>query len=117
MFIAHGKQINPDIIKLWIDLIYETYKYETAETILLFLTKASRGDFGKFYGDPDIGTLREWFADFLQNTIVPERERQRQANEGPDRSDRGQSRSLREYLQGSNKTGPVKLPDKLKGLS
>ena len=80
MFVAHGhgKLVSIDNTELWIDLILETYNYETPETILLFLRKAAKGDFGKFYGEPDIGTLREWFATFLGNEIIPARERHQQ---------------------------------------
>ena len=75
MFFMHGKSFTQDMVFMYLESITETYGYETPETILLFLNKAARGDFGKFYGEPDIGTLREWFADFLQMSIIPERER------------------------------------------
>lgn len=116
LFYAYGKgnSANGMKVDLFYELIYESYKHETPETILLFFKKAAEGEFGKFYGDPDIGTLREWFAKFLGSTIVPARERENTTRE-KDNSQRGQSRSLREYIQGSTKSGPVNLPDQFKG--
>ena len=76
MFFLHGKKFSTDIIKFYTEAIIEIYDYETPETIIKFFNKAAAGDFGKFYGDPDIGTIREWFADFLQQHIIPAREDQ-----------------------------------------
>lgn len=109
MFYLHGKQYNPEMIQIFTEEIIDTYKHETPETILLFLSKAAKGDFGKFYGNPDIGTITEWMADFLQNTVVPERERQNQYRER-DNSGRGQARSLKDFIEGSKKSGPIFIP-------
>jgi hypothetical protein len=113
LFYLHGKQFTPEMIEIFTDEIIDAYKYETPQTILLFLSKASKGDFGKFFGQPDIGTLREWFSTFLRDTIVPERERQR-TSITPDNSGREQARSLRDYIQGSSKTGSVLIPGRFK---
>jgi len=99
----HGKQYTPDIITMFLESIIETYDYETPETILLFLHKAAKGDFGKFYGDPDIGTLREWFADFLQLSIVPAREQKWASKKEKFDNQREQQKSLREIIQGPPK--------------
>ena len=82
MFTLHGKTYSIDTITIYLESLTQTYSHETPETILLFLKKAGNGDFGKFYGEPDIGTVREWFTDFLQSEIIPERERQHAANLG-----------------------------------
>ena len=79
MFTLHGKPFTQDTIITYLESLIETYNYETPETILLFLKKAANGDFGKFFGEPDIGTLREWFADFLEKEIIPARERKHDA--------------------------------------
>ena len=100
MYFLHGKQYTPDIILTFTDAIIETYDYETPETILLFFKKAANGDFGKFYGEPDIGTIREWFAEYLGNTIVPERELYHLENKETYDSQREQKKSLREIIQG-----------------
>ena len=75
MFFLHGQTFTLDQIEMFTESLIETYEYETPETILLFLGKAAKGDFGKFFGAINIGTLREWFADFLQQEIIPARER------------------------------------------
>jgi len=99
MFFLHGKSYTQDMILMFLESLTDTYKYETPETILLFLGKAARGDFGKFYGEPDIGTLREWFADFLQCSIIPERERARTINKESYDNTREQIQSPAEYIQ------------------
>ena len=76
----HGKTFTQDTIRFYLEAILETYNYETPETILLFLKKASNGDYGKFFGPPDIGTIREWFTDFLESDIIPARERRNEVN-------------------------------------
>ena len=99
MFFLHGKTFTLDQIELFTDSLIETYNYETPETILLFLSKAANGDFGKFFGEPDIGTIREWFADFLQQTIIPERERVNTGAKETYDSSREQIQSPREYIE------------------
>jgi hypothetical protein len=114
MFFMHGKPYTQDTIMMFLESLTETYKYETPQTIIKFLQKAGNGDFGKFYGDPDIGTIREWFADFLEQTIIPARERLHQT---PNEKDsRGQERSLAEYIAGSKKTGAIHIPNQLKRI-
>ena len=110
----HGKSYTQDIVFNFLEAIIETYNYETPETILLFLKKAAAGDFGKFYGEPDIGTIREWFATFLGDEIIPARERHQQ-KEAIGSDDRGQERSLKDYLSGSSKSGDIFIPDRFKG--
>ena len=73
----------------------------------LFFTRLVKGDFGKFYGDPDIGTIREWFAEYLGNVIVPARERLRTISKETYDNQRDQSKSLREHIEGSGKNTPV----------
>ena len=97
MFFMHGKTYNENAIINYTEALIETYKYETPETILLFLKKAANGDFGKFFGEPDIGTIREWFADFLQQTIIPARERANTIEKEHSTAKPGQS--AREYLE------------------
>ena len=75
LFFMHGKSYTQDTILMYLESLIETYSHETPETILLFLKKAANGDFGKFFGEPDIGTIREWFTDFLQRDVIPARER------------------------------------------
>ena len=106
MFYLHGKEYNIDKITFWLESILETYSYETPETILLFLKKAGNGDFGKFFGEPDIGTVRIWFADYLGNTIVPERERLQTSKKETYDSQREQIQSPLEYLKNGG-TKPV----------
>lgn len=104
LFFMHGKQFTPDMIKMFLNSIIDTYQYETPETILLFLKKAANGDFGKFYGEPDIGTIREWFATYLGQTIIPAREHERTRDKERYDNQREQGQSLREYIQGSGKS-------------
>lgn len=99
MFVLHGQQYSPDLIEGFTQAITETYKHESPKTILLFLHKAASGDFGKFYGSPDIGTIREWFADFLLQTIIPARERYQTEHKESYDSTREQIQSPREYLE------------------
>ena len=101
MFYLHGKEYNQQLITTFLESLYETYKYETPETILLFLQRAANGDYGKFYGAPDIGTLREWMCDFLQQTIIPERERFNTTKKEIYDTQREQKKSLREIIEGS----------------
>jgi len=75
MLYKHGKGINDFKVEAILEILIDTYDYETPETILLFLHKAGNGDFGKFFGEPDAGTLREWFGKFLESEIIPARER------------------------------------------
>jgi hypothetical protein len=100
MFFLHGKTYNSQAILNFTEAIIETYKYETPETILLFLKKAANGDFGKFYGEPDIGTLREWFTDFLGKTIVPAREHEATRTKERYDNQREQKKSLRDVIEG-----------------
>ena len=74
MFLLHGKQFSPELVHYYLNAITETYN-ETPETFLLFFKKAANGDFGKFFGEPDIGTIREWFATFMHDEICPALER------------------------------------------
>jgi hypothetical protein len=117
LFFLHGITFNDTKIEAFTEYITEKYKYETPETIISFLKKASNGDFGKFYGEPDVGTISEWFADFLQEAIIPARERLHQQNSRAESKadERGQARSLREYIEGSRKTGAVNIPGRFKG--
>ena len=78
----HGKSYTQDTILMYLESLIETYSHETPQTILLFLKKASNGDFGKFFGEPDIGTIREWFADFIEKEIIPARLRSHRSSEG-----------------------------------
>ena len=96
MFFMHGQQYNQQMILNFTESILDTYQYETPETILLFLKKAGNGDFGKFYGTPDIGTIREWFATFLGDFIVPARRRFHELNKEPYDNQREQSKSFKE---------------------
>ena len=99
IFFMHGQEYTQDQVLMYLESITETYNYETPETILLFLKKTANGDFGKFYGKINIGQLREWFAEFLQQTIIPSRERlNTQAKETYD-SSREQIQSPAEYIQ------------------
>ena len=82
MFFMHGKPYTQDTILMYLESLIETYSHETPETILLFLKKAANGDFGKFFGEHDIGTIREWFTDFLEKEIIPERLRVHRSAEG-----------------------------------
>ena len=84
---------------MFLQSITETYNYETPETILLFLQKAGNGDFGKFYGSPDIGTIREWFADFLQLSIVPAREHKANQNKETFDNQREQKKSTKDLVK------------------
>ena len=95
----HGKEATELQINMFLEVLIDTYKYETPETILLFLHKAAKGDFGKFFGNPDIGTLRQWFAIYLENTIIPERERVQRSGKEIYDNQREQKKSLREHLQ------------------
>ena len=103
MFFMHRQSYTPEMVEMYLESIIESYQYETPETIVLFLTKAANGDYGKAYGDIDIGTLREWFADFLLNTIVPAREHERTKNKERYDSQREQKKSLREVIEGHPK--------------
>jgi hypothetical protein len=80
LFYALGQQVEIKRIEILTELLIESRKYETPETILLFLHKCQKGELGKFYGMPGIDELQEKFCDFLQYTIIPERERQRLKN-------------------------------------
>ena len=107
MFFMHGKQYHQDTVLNYLEAIIDTYNYETPETILSFFHKAGKGDFGKFYGDPDIGTIREWFSEYLGNVIVPARERLRTTEKETYDNQRDQGKSLREHIEGSGKNTPV----------
>lgn len=96
MFFMHGTQYNQQMILNFTESILDTYQYETPATILLFLKKAGNGDFGKFYGSPDIGTIREWFCNFLQDEIVPARERHNGIHKEKYENQREQSKSFKE---------------------
>ena len=95
----HGKEATELQINMFLEVLIDTYKYETPETILLFLHKAAKGDYGKFFGNPDIGTIRQWFAQYLENVIVPERERVQRSGKEIYDNQREQAKSLREHLQ------------------
>ena len=111
MFILHGKTYSPGLVEGFAEIIINTYKYESFKTIISFLQKAAAGDFGKFYGDPDIGTIREWFATYLQESIVPARERLHSERKENYDNQREQKKSLGELIRGSGehiKTTPEK---------
>lgn len=93
----HGKPYTQETILMYLESLTQTYKHETPETIILFLRKAAEGDFGKFYGEPDIGTIREWFADFLEAEIIPARERHN--TKGKEHSNATPGQSAKDYLQ------------------
>lgn len=96
MFYMYGAQYDEHMILNFTESILDTYKYETPETILLFLKKAGDGAFGKLYGSPDIGTIREWFADFLQEEIIPARERHNGIQKETYDNQREQSKSFKQ---------------------
>lgn len=74
MLFLHGQKYTPDQINITLKEFINQYQYESIETILLFLDKAGKGEFGNFFGQWGLATIYEWFADFLQYTIIPIRE-------------------------------------------
>jgi hypothetical protein len=95
LFYALGHTIEIKRIEILTELLIDSRKYESPETILLFLYKCSKGELGKFYGLPGIDQLQEKFSDFLQYTIVPQRENIQQKE--PWDNDRDQPQSIQEF--------------------
>ena len=107
LFFMHGKTYHENSILNFLESLIDTYNHETPQTILLFLKKAANGDFGKFYGEPDIGTIREWFSDFLQTSIIPARERAQGEHKEVYDNQREQGESLGELIKRSGKHTPT----------
>ena len=103
LFYALGHTIEIKRIEILTDLLIESRKHETPETILLFLAECSKGHLGKFYGLPGIDQLQEKFCDYLQYTIIPAREHFRTMQKEKYDSQREQKKSLREIVQGPAK--------------
>ena len=105
LFYALGHTIEVKRIEIITELLTESRKYETPETIILFLHKCAKGEMGKFYGQPGIDQLQEKFSDFLQYTIIPAREQAKRENKEIYDNQREQQKSLREIVEGC-KTRP-----------
>lgn len=103
------KEVSDRNIEAVTDIIIELYEYETPETILLFLHKAKLGDFGKMFNFPDAGTIREWFAVFLENEIIPARERIHREHKEIIQPRTG-GKTIREFLRDN----PGRLPEPLR---
>ena len=99
LFYALGHTIEVKRIEIITDLLIESRKYETPETIILFLHKCAKGEMGKFYGLPGIDQLQEKFSDFLQYTIIPAREQAKREGKEIYDSTREGLQSTRDYLQ------------------
>jgi len=79
LFYSLGHDLEKNRIEILTELLIESRNYETPQTIISFLHKCAKGELGKFYGKPGIDQLQEKFASFLEQKIIPERERQRRA--------------------------------------
>jgi hypothetical protein len=101
LFYALGHTIEVKRIEIITELLTESRKHETPETILLFLHKCAKGEMGKFYGLPGIDQLQEKFSDFLQFTIIPAREQAKREGKEIFDNQREQQKSLREIIQGA----------------
>ena len=91
MLYLHGKKYTPEQIEFTLPEFINQYKYESAETIFMFLDKASKREFGQFYGDWSLATIYDWFATFLQYEIVPIRESIRLRNKEEHVSRKGET--------------------------
>ena len=96
IFYALGHDMEKNRIEILTELLIESRKYETPETILSFLHKCAKGELGKFYGKPGIDQLQEKFATFLESSIIPERERQKGKPEKYD-NQREQPQTIQEF--------------------
>jgi hypothetical protein len=69
LFYALGQQVEIKRIEILTELLIESRKYETPETILLFLHKCQKGELGKFYGMLGLMNSKRSFATFCSTQL------------------------------------------------